>query len=130
MANKKILVVDDEMNIVKLIASRLKANNYEVIVACDGLFAVKMAHEQKHDLIILDILMPAGNGLTVYKNLQDSIETAVIPVIFLTACASEEMRKQTLEMGAKDFVSKPFNAEDLLTKVKDVLGAADGEKRL
>lgn len=124
MANKKILVVDDEKNIVKLIASRLKANNYEVVAACEGLYAIKMAHEEKPDLIILDIMMPAGNGLSVFKNLQDSVATAFIPVIFLTACASEETRKQALEMGAKDFLTKPFNAEELLLKVKEALAEA------
>jgi DNA-binding response OmpR family regulator len=83
-----------------------------------------MAHEEKPDLIILDIMMPAGNGLSVFKNLQDSVATAFIPVIFLTACASEETRKQALEMGAKDFLTKPFNAEELLLKVKKALAEA------
>ena len=119
---KKILIVEDEANIVKLITSRLKANNYDVVVAYDGLYAVREAHEKKPDLIILDIKMPAGSGISVFENLKMTGDTMMIPIIFITAHATDELRKQALAMGAADFIVKPFDAEELLTKVKRVLG--------
>ena len=119
---KKILVADDEFNIVKLIASRLMANNYEVVTASDGMQAVAKAHKEKPDLIILDIKMPAGGGVTVYDNLKTSLDTTFIPVIFITAYPSEEMRNEVLKKGAADFIPKPFNADDLLVTVRKTLG--------
>jgi len=122
---KKILVVDDEPNIVKMICSRLAANNYEVIAAYDGVQAVKEAHKEKPDLIILDIKMPAGTGVNVYENLKKSADTAVIPVIFITAYPDEDIKKKVLEMGANDFVAKPFKADIMLTRVKAALERQD-----
>ena len=119
---KKILVVDDEFNIVKTIVSRLKANNYDIAAAYDGIQAVQKAHEEKPDLIILDIRMPAGSGVTVYENLQMDVVTSFIPVIFITAYDDENTRKKVMEMGAADFIVKPFEAEELLSKIKKVFG--------
>ena len=119
---KKILVVDDEAHIVQLIASRLKANNYEVRAAYDGYQCIKVAREERPDLIILDIKMPAGGGLHAFETLRALPDTIVTPVIFITAYASEEIRKQVLEMGAEDFVAKPFDGDDLLRKVRKALG--------
>ena len=128
---KKILVVDDEPNIVKMICSRLTANNYEVTVAYDGTTAVEKAHKEKPDLIILDIKMPAGTGISVYENLSNSADTAMIPVIFITAYPDEDIKKKVLEMGANDFVAKPFKADVMLSRVKGALERQDitGESR-
>jgi DNA-binding response OmpR family regulator len=119
---KKILVVDDELNVLKVIASRLKANNYDVVTASDGTFAVKRALEEKPDLIILDIKMPAGGGISVFENLRRLDSVMTTPVIFITAHPTEEIKKQVLEMGAEDFVAKPFDPDDLLAKVRKALG--------
>ena len=119
---KKILVVDDDMDFVRLLTLRLKANNYEVAVAYDGLQAIERAHKEKPDLILLDLKMPAGGGLTVYENLRLSSETTGTPVIFITAYPSEDTKKKVMQKGAADFVSKPFDPEDLLLKVKKALG--------
>lgn len=119
---KKILVVDDELHIVQLLASRLRANNYKVTAACDGVQALRVAHKENPDLIILDIKMPAGGGISVYDSLRKSVDTIGIPVIFITAFPNEDIRKQTLEMGAVDFIAKPFSSEDLLSKIKRILG--------
>jgi DNA-binding response OmpR family regulator len=119
---KKILVVDDDFNILKLIAIRLKANNYDVVTASDGLYAIKKVYEEKPDLIILDIEMPVGGGMGVFKNLKMNTETMLIPVIFITAYPSEEMQSKVLEMGAEDFITKPFNADELMAKVRKALG--------
>lgn len=119
---KKILVVDDEPHILRLLASRLKANNYEVSTASDGYQCIKVALEERPDLIILDIKMPAGGGLNAFENLRARSSTAVTPVIFITAYASEEIRKHVLEMGAEDCIAKPFDSDDLLRKVRKALG--------
>ncbi|MFH1239229.1 MAG: response regulator [bacterium] len=119
---KKILIADDEPNILKLLTSRLKANGYEIVVASDGMQATMKAHREKPDLIIMDIKMPGGDGLSVYKNLKQSDNTVTIPLIFLTAHPSEEYKKQAMEMGADDFIAKPFDEKKLLEKIKKALG--------
>ena len=122
MPKKIILIADDEPNVVRLIAARLKANNYDVTTAFDAVFAVKKAREDKPDLIILDIRMPAGGGINVFENLRMICETMMIPVIFITAHPSEEIERRVMEMGAAAFIAKPFNPDELLAKVKKALG--------
>jgi DNA-binding response OmpR family regulator len=119
---KKILVVDDELDIVKALTVRLKANNYDVIGACDGTQAIGKAHKEKPDLILMDIKMPGQGGIKAYEHLKVSSDTSLIPVIFVTAIANEETRQQILEMGAVDFIAKPFDSRDVLAKVKKALG--------
>jgi DNA-binding response OmpR family regulator len=119
---KKILVVDDDRDIVELLVSRLQANNYEVMVGYDGLRAVDQAINHQPDLIILDMRMPAGSGESVYQRLKNSTRTAVIPVIFITAFTGEDLKEKVLKMGARDFISKPFDAQVLLDKIKKILG--------
>ena len=119
---KKILVADDEPEIVKALHIRLKEAGYEVVVAFDVLQAIYQAHKERPDLIILDIRMPAGDGIGVYEKLKISSETAVIPVIFITAYASDAIIKKVLELGAEGFIAKPFDIDKLLNKVKTILG--------
>ena len=119
---KKILVADDEPEIVKALHIRLKEAGYEVVVAFDVLQAIYQAHKEKPDLIILDIRMPAGDGIGVYERLRLSSETITIPVIFITAYANDEIIKKVLELGAEGFIAKPFNIDKLLNKVKAILG--------
>jgi len=118
---KKILVVDDEPDIIKMLGTRLKANGYEVISAQDGVQAVSVAHKEKPDLIILDVKMPAQDGYTVYENLQMAANTSLIPIIFLTALPPEEVKKKVQELGADGYISKPFDTEDILKKVKELI---------
>jgi two-component system response regulator VicR len=124
---KKILIVDDDKQIVMLLASRLKANKYEIIVAYDALQAVAQAFREKPDLILLDIKMPAGSGISVMDQLRNSTDTALIPVIVITAFPSLEIQQQVKEMGAIGFISKPFRAEDLLPRIRKVLGEGSPE---
>ncbi len=119
---KKILIVDDEINIVRVLASRLKANNYDIVVANDAVQAIKKAKEEKPDLIILDFKMPAGSGLTIFENLQMMGELSIIPVIFITAFSDESVKNKVMKMGAIAYISKPFDPADLLDKVKKALG--------
>lgn len=118
---KKILVVDDEPQIVRLLALRLKANNFDVISAYDGYQCVEVAKLELPDLILLDIKMPLGGGVKAFENLKNIATTNTIPVIFITAYPSIEVKKQVMEMGAEDFISKPFNSEVLIEKINTIL---------
>jgi two-component system, OmpR family, response regulator VicR len=125
---KKILIVDDDEQIALLLASRLKANKYEIVVAYDGLQAVTRAFSEKPDLILLDMKMPAGGGISVMDKLRNSIHTALTPVIVITAYPSIEIQQKVKEMGAVDFISKPFKAEDMLPRIRKALGEANQEE--
>jgi DNA-binding response OmpR family regulator len=125
---KKILIVDDEPHILLLLAARLKANHYQVIAASNAEQALRAAHEEQPDLLLLDIRMPGEGGMSLFESLALSKPTASIPVIFLTAYPQENMRDKVLAMGAADFIAKPFNAEDLLKKVEQVLAKKSGSE--
>ncbi|MDP8215746.1 MAG: response regulator [Candidatus Kaelpia imicola] len=118
---KKILIVDDEPDVIKVLGMRLKANNYEVISAQDGIQAVSIAHREKPDLIILDIKMPAQDGYAVYENLRMAVSTNLIPIIFLTALPPEEVEKRVQELDADGYISKPFDTENILNKIKELI---------
>ena len=118
---KNILVVDDEPQIVQLIALRLKSNNFDVIGAYDAYQAVQMAKLKLPDLILLDIKMPLGGGIKAYETLKSMAPTSLIPVIFITAYPSTEVKKQVTELGAEGFISKPFNSAELIGKINTSL---------
>lgn len=123
MSNKKkILIVDDEPNVVTTLSTRLRANNYEVIAAFDAMQAVRQAHRENPDLIILDIKMPGGGGYTAFEQIKQSSDTALIPIIFLSALPPVEVERKAKELGADDFIPKPFQSEVLLDKIKKLLG--------
>ena len=105
---KKILVVDDEPGIVRLISMRLKAKGYEVFEAFDGLEGVSIAIKKIPDLILMDIKMPNGGGIGAFERLIQINSTKSIPVIFMTAYPTAEIKALVLKMGAKDCISKPF----------------------
>ena len=120
--NKKILIVDDEPGIVRLLSMRLKVKGYEVFEAYDGLECVKIAMEVVPDLILLDIKMPEGGGIGAFERLIQLDITKAIPVIFMTAFPTAEIKKQVLKMGAKDCISKPFVSKDFEQTIAMVIG--------
>jgi DNA-binding response OmpR family regulator len=120
---KKILVVDDEPAIVKMLESRLRNRGYEVTVASDGKSCLKKAIEERPDLILLDIVMPELNGFEVTKRLKQNANTKDIPVIMLTVLAERSDVSKGLEEGARCFITKPFNAADLLLEIDAALSA-------
>lgn len=117
----KILVVDDEPELVKAIEIRLRASGYQVEVAYDGEEGIKKAMEFKPDLIILDIVMPKISGYEVCKILKSNEETRHIPILILTASQQRELEKKCLALGAKIALMKPFETEELLLLVKQLL---------
>lgn len=121
MAQKKILVIDDEPNIVRIVQARLEASGYEVMAAFDGNQGLTHAYKEKPDLIILDIMMPAGGGYSVYKKLKMSSKTWSIPVIFLTAKDRPEDVAKAYSLGAQYYLKKPYKPEVLLETVKKAL---------
>lgn len=112
---KKILVVDDEQSIVNIIAYNLKKEGYDVICACDGEEGLELAFEEYPDLILLDIMMPKMDGYEVCRKIR---EKSNVPIIMLTARADEVDKVIGLEMGADDYVTKPFGNRELLARVK------------
>ena len=117
-AMSKILVVDDEPPIVDVLSYNLKQAGYEVIIARDGEQAVAAARRDRPDLIILDLMLPKIDGLEVFRLVRRESET---PVIMLTARDSEIDRVVGLELGADDYVVKPFSVRELMVRVKNVL---------
>ena len=119
---KKILVVDDEPQIVRLLSQRLKANGYETFAANDTYQCIKMTKEVKPDLILLDMKMPAGGGIQAFEILKTSTYSSSIPIIFITAYPSDDIKNQVKELGADGFFAKPFNSADLLQKIEELIG--------
>ena len=118
---KKILVVDDEPQIVRLLSSRLKANNFDVVVAYDGYQCVQVAERELPDLILLDIKMPLGGGIRAIEILKGMPATKNIPIIFITAFPSQGVKKLVMDLGAEDLISKPFDSEALIEKINTIL---------
>lgn len=115
----KILVVDDEAAISTLLQYNLEENNYDVTVAEDGQTAYQLAGQQQFDAILLDLMLPGMDGMTVLKTLrQDKIST---PVILVTAKGDEFDRVFGLELGADDYITKPFSPREVIARLKAVL---------
>jgi len=114
----RILVVDDEPPIVNMLAYNLKQANYDVLIARDGEEALQQARREQPDLIILDIMLPKMDGLDVCRTLRRERD---VPIIMLTARDDEIDRVVGLELGADDYVVKPFSVRELMVRVKNVL---------
>jgi two-component system phosphate regulon response regulator PhoB len=120
-SKQKVLVVDDEPDAVELIEFNLKANGYEVVTAADGEEALTKARAVLPNLIILDLMLPEVDGMEVCKILRRDQRTSGIPIIMLTAKAAEIDRVLGLELGADDYVTKPFSPRELVLRVKRLL---------
>ena len=121
MANEKILVVDDEEHIAELISYNLTSNGYKVITANNGNDAVKLAVEEKPNLILLDLMIPGKDGYDVCKDIRSNSDVRNTPIIMLTAKSEELDKILGLELGADDYITKPFSVRELLARVKAVL---------
>ena len=119
---KKILIVEDEPDVLEVLASRLQESTFEVVSAQDAVHAVRQAHRENPDLILLDINMPAGGGKTVYENLKNSAHTASIPVLFVSAIPEAELSQMAQELGAAGYLCKPYDPALLIAKIKEIVG--------
>ncbi|MBC5623869.1 response regulator transcription factor [Clostridium sp. NSJ-49] len=121
MANEKILVVDDEEHIVELIKYNLLSSGYDVITCNNGIDAVNLAINERPNLILLDLMIPGKDGYDVCKEIRTKSEVKNISIIMLTAKSEEFDKILGLELGADDYITKPFSVRELLARVKAVL---------
>jgi DNA-binding response OmpR family regulator len=122
MSNKKILIVDDDHDVRLGYHIRLKANHYDTFFAADSLACITEARKHQPDLIILDIGLPGGDGFVVMERLKTNTYLAIIPVIVATARDVNVNRDRALKAGAKAFLQKPVDNEELLAVIRQCLG--------
>ena len=128
MAKAKILVVDDEKDIIELLSYNLELERFKVISATDGEKALELVSKERPDIIILDLMLPGIDGLDVCRELKRNDHTAAIPIIMLTAKGEESDIVVGLELGADDYITKPFSPRILVARVKAVLRRLESKK--
>ncbi len=125
VTHKKILVVEDEPEIGQLVTHYLEKEGFRTVTARTGLEALQKVKEDKADLVVLDLMLPEMDGLEVCKRLRSTLNTAMLPIIMLTAKAEESDTIVGLELGADDYVTKPFSPKTLVARVKALLRRVD-----
>ena len=117
----KILIVDDEQDIVELISYNLEKEGFSTIKAYDGVSVFNVITTKKPDLLILDLMLPGMNGLDICKKIRANPATADLPIIMLTAKGDELDKIIGLEIGADDYITKPFSVKELVARVRTIL---------
>jgi len=130
MAKGKILVVDDEIYIVHILDFSLGMEGYEVLTALDGEQALEKARAEHPDLIVLDIMMPKLDGYETCKRLKADPETKDVPVILLSAKGRNVDQKVGFEVGADDYITKPFSPRKLVERINTLLGHTNSSERM
>jgi len=123
MSSKKVLVVDDEIHIVHVVAIKLRNNGYDIVTAGNGAEAFDVACEEKPDIIVTDYQMPIMSGMELVKKLRSTEATRDIPVILLTARSFAIEEKQKEDLRISQCLSKPFSPKELLESIEDILYA-------
>src|SRR5262245_45356033 len=126
---QKILVVEDEPDIRKLVQYNLAQERFRVLEAEDGEQALKIVQRDKPNLVVLDLMLPGLSGIELCKILRDRSDTASLPILMLTAKAGETDRVLGLEMGADDYLTKPFSPRELVARVRAILRRADAARQ-
>jgi two-component system alkaline phosphatase synthesis response regulator PhoP len=126
MATQTILVVEDEPDIRKLVQYNLAQERFKVLEAEDGEQALKILQREKPNLVILDLMLPGLSGLELCKLLRDRPQTAQLPILMLTAKAGEADKVVGLEMGADDYLAKPFSPREMVARVRAILRRTEG----
>ena len=127
MSDDRILVVDDEPDILSLLVYQFSREGFRVSTAVNGRSAISSARDEHPDVVVLDLMLPDVDGYEVLKTLRDDEDTRDIPVVLLTARKEEEERVRGFEIGADDYVTKPFSARELVLRVKALLRRASAE---
>ena len=125
MAGKKVLVVDDDVKTVELVRLYLDRDGYQVLTAYDGVEALRLARESYPDLIVLDLMLPDIDGLEICRTLRHESD---VPIIMLTARTTDQDKLTGLDLGADDYVTKPFSPKELAARVRAVLRRLPGER--
>ncbi|WP_420643958.1 response regulator transcription factor [Candidatus Leptofilum sp.] len=128
--NFSILVVDDEFEIRQLLTTMLTMMGYESFMAQDGLDALEKIPEYQPDILILDVMMPKMDGLTLCRKLRETAETAELPIIMLSGKAHQEAIQEGLKAGANRYLVKPMGLEELTRNIREVLGEAAVSKKI
>jgi len=118
---KKILIVEDEQELISSLTTLFKSGGYLTLAAYDALYGISLAHKENVDLIILDLGLPAGGGLYVLEHLKKSVMTNSIPVLVLTARQEKELEEKADRLGVEAYLHKPFDPKELLAKIKEIL---------
>src|SRR3954466_7814724 len=121
MSHATVLVIDDEKDLLELVRYNLEKEHLDVITASDGREGLEIGLKHKPDLVLLDLMMPGMTGLEVCKQLRGDARTSRVPIIMLTAKAAETDKIVGLEMGADDYITKPFSVRELIARVRAVL---------
>ncbi|MEN2776147.1 response regulator [Acetivibrio clariflavus] len=129
MFKKKILIIDDTEFMTKLISDILTAADYDVVIASNGMEGIQKVREEKPDLVLLDVVMPGMDGFEVCKILREDESNNLMPIIMLTAQDNEDDKLTGLEIGADDYIIKPFNERELLSRVRNTLKRIDRNRR-
>ena len=124
--NKKILIVDDEPNIVISLEFLMRREGFEVTVAQDGEEALRRIAEEQPDLVLLDVMMPKINGFDVCARLRENPALADMRIVMLTAKGREAEIRKGLSLGADGYITKPFSTRDMVTQVRNLLGPEEG----
>jgi len=119
----RILVVDDEIETLRYVGANLRARGYQVLTASDGAEGLKIAREQPLDLVILDIMMPGPDGFAICQEIRS---VRPVPIIMLSARGREQDKVRALDLGADDYITKPFGIQELLARVRAALRRAEG----
>lgn len=122
MATKKILIVDDDQDLLRGLSIRLNASGYRVTIAVDAISAISVARKEEPDLILLDISLPGGDGFSVMQRLSVIGNLTTIPIIILTGLDSSGNEERALTTGAKAFLQKPVDNDLLLATIREILG--------
>ncbi|MCK4419050.1 response regulator [Candidatus Aerophobetes bacterium] len=118
---KKILIADDHPKAVELVRVTLEGRNYEIVDASNGKETLKKARLEKPDLVLLDVVMPKMDGFEVCRKLKKDPQTKEIPIIMLTAKGQAVDKKKGRQIGARDYITKPFSPSALLVKIEEIL---------
>ena len=122
--HSKILIVDDDKNIIETLKIRLEANGYKVITAQNGLEGLEKARQEKPDLILLNVMMPKLNGIMTTLKLKGMNETKSTPIIIMTGIKEKDEMILARHVGASDYITKPFESSTLLKKIENILKLA------
>ena len=125
MAGKRVLVVDDDVKTVELVKLYLNRDGYRILTAYDGIEALRLAREKHPDLIVLDLMLPGIDGFQVCRTLRDESD---VPIIMLTARTTDQDKLAGLDLGADDYVTKPFSPRELAARIRAVLRRLPGER--
>lgn len=124
MAKKKILIVDDDRELLLALGVRLRGSGYDVVSAVDGVSAIATARKESPDLVLLDLGLPAGDGFVVLERMRSLIPLAATPIIVLSARDAQSNKERVQKLGAVAFFQKPPDNEELLSAIRQNLGEA------